>query len=174
MAALNRDELKTEISHVLTNASLESGLVLNSPEAVDWLLSVVAHESLMGTYRKQINGPAIGIYQMEPRTLVDVQRNVLSLPKYERLRKYIQSMPGTIEKNDQKSTLFARAQMLRFPEPFPDVGDRMAQAELWKTRWNTKKGRGTIEKFMLDNERLNPASDAVKDYLAYRNRKNTI
>ncbi len=154
--AYTPEELKTLISDTLTQASLETGLVLNSPEAIGWLISVCAHESHMGKYRKQINGPAIGIYQMEPITLVDIQRNVLALPKYEALKKHIQSIPGTIQDNDAKSTLFARAQMLRFSEPFPSVGDRQGQAELWKLRWNTKAGKGTIKKFLDDNERLNP------------------
>jgi len=154
--AYKPDELRTVISDALTAASINAGLNLNSPEAIDWLISVCAHESHMGKYRKQMNGPAIGIYQQEPRTIVDIQRHVLSLPKYELLKKYIQSIPGTIQDNDFKSTLFARAQMLRFSEPFPSVGDRQGQAELWKLRWNTEAGRGTIDKFLKDNERLNP------------------
>lgn len=151
-----QQELKAIINETLTTASNVTGLNLNSPEAIDWFVTVPAHESHMGKYRKQINGPAIGIYQMEPRTIVDIQRHVLSLPKYELLRKHIQSLTGTIQDNDVKSTLFARAQMLRFPETFPSVGDRHGQAELWKKRWNTENGRGTIEKFLRDNEKFNP------------------
>jgi len=151
-----QQELKALITETLTTASDVTGLNLNSPEVIDWLISVCAHESHMGKYRKQMNGPAIGIYQQEPRTIVDIQRHVLSLPKYELLKKHIQSLPGTIQDNDVKSTLFARAQMLRFSEPFPSVGDRQGQSELWKLRWNTEAGKGTIEKFLKDNERLNP------------------
>lgn len=149
-------ELRTLVCETLIDASSATGLHLQSPRAIEWLVAVCAHESHMGKYRKQMNGPAIGIYQQEPKTIVDVQRHVLSLQKYELLRKHIQSTPGTIQDNDVKSTLFARAQMLRFSEPFPSVGDRQGQAELWKLRWNTGDGKGTIEKFLSDNERLNP------------------
>ncbi len=167
-------ELIIKISDVLTGASIKSCLVLNSPEAVHWLVSVAAHESHMGKYRKQINGPALGIFQMEPHVIVDVQRNVLSLQKYAKLRWHIQSIAGSIQENDEKAILFARAQMLRFPEPFPFEEDRQGQAELWKKRWNTEAGRGTIGKFLRDNERLNPVKDLVAEHRASRNSKNTI
>lgn len=155
-----QNELRSKISDTLTQASLSTGLNLNTPEAVDWLISVVAHESHMGKYHKQINGPARGILQMEPHVETDVWRNVLSLEKYKALADYIRRMPGSIEANDDKAIMMARAQMLRFPESFPPVDDREWQAKLWKKRWNTWEGRGTIDKFLADNKRLNPVKNS--------------
>jgi hypothetical protein len=40
-----------------------------SHEAEDLLMMIAAHESHLGEYVKQVQGPALGIYQMEPDTL---------------------------------------------------------------------------------------------------------
>lgn len=39
-----------------------------SESAVNLLLMTAAHESRGGTYLKQINGPALGVYQMDQLT----------------------------------------------------------------------------------------------------------
>lgn len=38
------------------------------PECVELLCMIAAHESMLGKYRKQIKGPALSLFQIEPRT----------------------------------------------------------------------------------------------------------
>ena len=52
-------------------------LVLNSTAAEELIVFTCATESLGGTYLKQVNGPAIGIYQMEPETYNDIWQNYI-------------------------------------------------------------------------------------------------
>ena len=48
-----------------------------SETAVELLMMTAAHESNLGEYIAQINGPALGIYQMEPATEEDIHTNFL-------------------------------------------------------------------------------------------------
>lgn len=52
-------------------------LVLYSEDAVELLLFTCAVESNGGTYLKQVKGPALGIYQMEPATYNDLWINYI-------------------------------------------------------------------------------------------------
>src|SRR5690348_16020572 len=52
-------------------------LVLDSVDAEELLLFTCANESDGGTYLKQIHGPALGIYQMEPETYNDIWQNYI-------------------------------------------------------------------------------------------------
>ena len=49
-----------------------------STDAVELLMMIAAHESLMGKYIKQVNGPALGLFQMEPVTHDDLYKNFIS------------------------------------------------------------------------------------------------
>ena len=51
---------------------------LYSESAVNLLLGTAAQESHMGTYLTQIKGPALSIYQIEPKTHADIWKNYLS------------------------------------------------------------------------------------------------
>lgn len=48
-----------------------------SREAEELLLMTCAHESKGGMYIHQVGGPALGIYQMEPKTARDIWENYL-------------------------------------------------------------------------------------------------
>jgi hypothetical protein len=71
-------------------------------------------------YRKQIGGPALGLFQMEPNTHNDIWNNFL---KYrDGLRRAIIKIFGTdlhakdLENNDDYATIMARIHYLRTPE----------------------------------------------------------
>ena len=66
------DQLKKAIEEVLDY------LNLNSLSAVNLLLGTAAQESRLGEYIEQVNGPALGIFQMEPKTEIDIFRNFLT------------------------------------------------------------------------------------------------
>lgn len=58
-------------------------LQLYTKELAELLVFTCAVESAGGTYVKQINGPAVGIYQIEPNTLTDLWVNcIVRNPSY--------------------------------------------------------------------------------------------
>lgn len=52
-------------------------LLMYSENAEELMVFTCAVESLGGTYIKQLNGPALGIYQMEPETYNDIWQNYI-------------------------------------------------------------------------------------------------
>lgn len=54
-----------------------SALNIRSPHMAELLVFTCAVESAGGTYVKQIKGPALGIYQIEPTTFTDVWSNYI-------------------------------------------------------------------------------------------------
>lgn len=56
-------------------------LVMFSEEALELLVFTCAVESRGGTYLKQVKGPALGIYQMEPENHNDIWQNYLPYRK---------------------------------------------------------------------------------------------
>lgn len=118
---------------------------LGGEDARELLLLTAAHESHLGTYIRQVRGPALGVYQMEPATHDDIWRNFLAhrpalakeahlLAGYDRLLQ--------LEADLAYQTLMARIHYLRIPAPLPWSGDVWAMAEYWKQWWNTPLGRG--------------------------------
>ena len=67
----NKDQFQDLNNRVL------SSIGLYSVEAVYLLLGTCAVESNFGTYLKQKNGPALGVFQIEPSTLIDIWENYL-------------------------------------------------------------------------------------------------
>ena len=57
--------------------TLKSMSIPVSEEAIELLLMTMAHESLGGKYIVQLNGPALGVFQMEPATHNDIWENFL-------------------------------------------------------------------------------------------------
>ena len=52
-------------------------LIMYSEDAMELLVFTCAVESEGGTYLAQVNGPALGIYQMEPATYNDIWDNYI-------------------------------------------------------------------------------------------------
>lgn len=126
-----------------------------SESAEELLLGTAAQESGLGRWFHQMNGPALGIYQMEPATHNDLWRNYLRYQ--EDLDKAVQgflSSNFTAEEqltwNLAYSTAVARAQYLRFPEPLPYHLNVSGMAAYWKKYWNTPGGKGRVQEFVLN------------------------
>lgn len=126
------------------------GLYNNS--AVNLLLGTCAQESQMGTYLKQINGPALGPFQEEPVSHDDMWDNYL---------KYKPDLAGKVLAIDSRdsthlitnlayATAIARIQYLRAPDPLPDADDLVGLASYYKRYYNTDKGAATVDEF-IDN-----------------------
>lgn len=117
-------------------------------------LGTAAVESDFGTYLAQIGGPALGIYQMEPRTYDDIWENYLAFqPSMVRqIEKEFKAYPEggamLLTGNLWYATLFCRLHYLRVPEPLPAASDIEGLAQYWKTYYNTSAGKGRVEDFI--------------------------
>lgn len=136
------------ISPVLT------ALGMNSPSAVNLLLGTAAQETKMGKYIKQIKGPALGIYQMEPLTYrylwdVRIEKSVPMRAKIKLMLGYSTRPPAERMASDlMLATLMSRLHYYYVPESLPDKDDIMGLATYWKTHYNTRLGDGTIQEFI--------------------------
>lgn len=128
---------------------------LYSDAAVNLLLGTCAQESQMGTYLKQINGPALGIYQCEPDTHDDIWDNYL---KYKpELSAKVYSIDAREEThlitNLAYATAIARIHYLRAPDALPEANDIESMAHYYKNYYNTANGAATIEQFIVNYKR---------------------
>lgn len=135
-------------------AQIESTLKpmgLYSPEAEELLCATCAQESLLGTYRVQMNGPAVGIFQMEPEDYNDIWTNYL---KYNfQLSVQVSALAeGNVGAqqlidNDPLAIAMARIHYLRAPEPLPAATDLAGLWQLYKLRYNTPQGAAKQQDF---------------------------
>lgn len=126
---------------------------LHSEHAVNLLLGTAAQESGFGKYLRQLkNGPALGVFQMEPNTYNDIVKNYL---KYKRplTNEMESSCQCLIEYNSDAliwniklAICMARIHYLRVPAPLPT--DLSGYAAYWKKYYNTYLGAGTEEEFI--------------------------
>ena len=133
-----------------------------SKEAEDLLMMTAAHESYLGTYLKQVNGPALGIYQMEPATHDDIWYNFIlsrenlkdsvtnladSYTEYlvENGKSFSKYVNRGLISNLAYATAMARVHYWRVPEPLPK--DLRGLAEYAKKYWNTELGKATADDY---------------------------
>lgn len=132
-------------------------LHLWSRSAENLLLGTAAVESAMGKYIHQINGPAIGIWQMEPTTHNDIWSHFLdgrpevavgvkSLAGYRWMGRRVR--PEEMAGNLFYACAMTRIHYLRVPEALPDENDVDGMAMYWKQHYNTAAGAGTPEGFV--------------------------
>lgn len=126
-----------------------------SQSAEELLLGTAAVETRLGRHIKQIYGPALGIYQMEPSTHDDIWESYLSAKKNWLLKKRIKNQScrssicaDELVGNMYYSTAMARTQYLRVSEPLPEYHDIAGLARYWKQYYNTEQGAGRIEDFI--------------------------
>ena len=140
--ALDKRWLKDRINNVLRKYNVWS------VQAQELLMMTAAVESNLGTYLTQDGGPALSIFQIEPKTYEDIWNRVLNV-----------RWPGEFPKNSMSlilnfdvSIMACRAKYLSIPEPLPN--DVPGLAKYWKKYYNTPLGKGKVE-------------DAVKKYKLY-------
>jgi len=145
--------LKFVIRPVLQNIGLWS------IEAEQLVLGTACKESECGRWLKQLNnGPALGIYQMEPATHDDLWKNFSWVRKNEeKLFEFVGHGSRWPEAKDMVgnldyATAMCRVHYLRMPEPIP-VGLRK-QAEYWKKFYNTPLGAGKVDEYIQSWERF--------------------
>lgn len=152
---IDKHQLREFIKETLVHFDELTGIPY-SDEAVELLMMTAAHESKLGTYIRQLNGPALGIFQMEPETYNDIQENFLEYRPH--LDKAVIAMApmgsATAEAADELAwnlklqIIMARLHYYRVPEGLPK--DIEGLAEYAKKYYNTKEGKATAEKYLTD------------------------
>ena len=127
-----------------------------SEDVVNIISEVACVESNCGDYIKQINGPACGIFQIEPNTAKDILNNFLAFRtqyKNKVMLTYINSM--SLEENLMYNLAFSvamcRVFFLRISESIPSTVEK--RAEYWKKYYNTVYGKGTVEDYIRKVEK---------------------
>lgn len=118
---------------------------LASESAIQLLLGTAAQESNFGTYLRQLGGgPAMGVFQMEPKTFRWLQ------DKYK--KEYPKIVNGRIvtdlEWDLRLAILMARLRYRIVPAKLPYGYDVKGLAMYWKEHYNTPLGAGTVEQFV--------------------------
>lgn len=127
-------------------------LKLYSVAAEELLVITAAQESLGGTYLAQSDvkgypkGPAMGIYQMEPATYMDLYQNFLAYHTLwlDRLTPGEIAAPnvGRMVYDLKYATMIARLNYYRVKEALPQ--DFEGQIRYYKKYWNTELGAATL------------------------------
>lgn len=128
-------------------------LGMDSEEAETLMLGTALAES-GGHAITQVEGPALGLWQMEPRTHNDIHENYIRYRPslYVRLKAAAQyggalpPVPEVMTWNARYACAMARIHYRRFQEPLPLTIEEMA--EYWKKYYNSPVGRGTVEHFI--------------------------
>jgi len=125
-----------------------------SKAASQLLLSTAIKESQNFKYRKQVGGPALSYFQIEPATHDDIWDNYLKFrPKLAQLVTQLLSSPKAdkiteLETNDNYAAALARIVYKRSPAKLPAADDISAMANYWKQHYNTPLGKGTPAGFI--------------------------
>lgn len=142
----------SELQDIITPVLIKMDMF--SPAAVQLLIGTCAVESKMGYYRRQMgNGPARGIFQMEPDTEKDIWINYVAYKKgmkdmIKRVSDVDGPNPSALEFNLTYQVVMARLHYRRVPQALPLFSDIKGMANYWKKYYNTVLGAGTVEKFM--------------------------
>lgn len=130
----------------------------NNAAAVELLMGTGMQESELGDYLHQIEGPALGIYQMEPATEKDIWENYLAFRPDLRVpvgKLVVNGIDRTsqLAGNLYYATAMARMRYMRVPEPMPKAGDIVAQAAYYVKYYNAG-GRATVQEYVDNWHRL--------------------
>ena len=150
---IEKEQLRTLITTTLKEFHKETkGKVAYSDTAVELLMMTAAHESKLGTYLAQMNGPALGMFQMEPATEEDIWDNYLHYRPELELAISQFSMgdvyPEEMKWNLKYAIVMARIHYYRVPQALPEGYKELA--EYAKEHYNTQEGKATSEKYLED------------------------
>lgn len=131
----------------------------DNPMAIELMMGTAAHESHMGSYLKQVGGPALGVYQMEPVTHDDIWENYLAFVNDDRIAWVEYQCADPFAQHEmlvydlRYATVMARLAYYRHSFDWPDPEDPQwlyKLADIWKEFYNTPSGKGTTAKFIRD------------------------
>lgn len=134
----------TQFRDNIVTPSLEL-IQMRSECMVELLVFTCAIESAGGTYVKQKNGPALGIYQIEPATFTDLWVNYISrkpdIVNLLSLNCNVHRMPEPHEVMwDLRIASICTALLYRYKKVTPTQKDEDYLWDLYKTHYNTPGG----------------------------------
>jgi hypothetical protein len=139
----------------------EMDIVIPYSEAArELLMLTAAQESHLGKYLKQDHGPARGVFQMEPATLLDLQTNYLKHNPNIRMMvdgfrcSNVRDTEIELQGNLAYQIAMARVFYYRIKAPLPPAHDVEALAGYWKKFYNTHLGKGTVEEAVFNYSRF--------------------
>jgi len=150
---------KTLLEYIITPALDELAFVvknINGLNSKQFMLAVAAQESHCGEYFRQINGVALGIWQIEPSTNDDLYQNYLCyhqeidpiLSQY-----YTPLMPCPHIQSPMYNCSIARLCMYRYRDPMPELNDKEGMWQFYKKRYNSSQGKATQNQWNENWER---------------------
>lgn len=150
--SIDKTQLRNLIRNVLRYLEPE---IPYSENAVELLMLTAAQESHLRTHIRQINGPARGIFQMEPATERDIYLNHLAY--HPALAKKIADLKWSAKIDNLEANLayqiaMARVHYYRVAEALPEK-DYLMMAVYYKKYYNTSKGKATIQEAVNNYKR---------------------
>ena len=147
--------MKKQIREIIEWSLKEMGL--HSKDAVDLVYKTGNAETGYRHLKQMGGGPAIGFWQVEPATLIDIMDNYVKYrPKLEKRLKSLgfsqSDMETRVMSNIALQAVFCRLKYKRDKYALPKSSDLEAQARYWKRVYNTHLGKGTITHFMEANK----------------------
>jgi hypothetical protein len=135
---------------------------LYSIQAEELLLATCAQESLLGTYRHQVGGPALGIFQMEPADHDDIWKNFLAykpglaIDGKQLAGAFVGGTPNAalLETNDPYAIFMCRVHYSRCPRPLPLYNDLNGLWMYYKVNYNSLLGAAKQEDFIRNYQAL--------------------
>lgn len=134
---------------------------IDSEPARALLLGIAAQESSLGYRLKQENnGPALGVFQMEPETHHSLWDNFISYRSD--LWNVLSRMAGKVADNEEippeemitnlkYACAMARLRLWVSPFPLPTEANNIkALGEYWKQHYNTPLGKGKVSDFIAN------------------------
>jgi len=154
------------VEQVIGPALSQTGLYTRSAEQL--MLGTAAQESRLGSFLKQFEGPALGIWQVEPKTHHDIWNNYLK-GNDELIKKICNAcyipLPnfGTIPYDEiliynlRYACIMGRLVYFRNRTILPAFDDIQGQAVYWKTVYNSFKGKGDTAAYIQNyNQHVRP------------------
>ena len=144
-----------KVCEEIANYSLDK-LELNSDAALQMVMTTGQTESGYD-YLRQIKGPAIGFWQVEPFTMNDTIENYVNYRPELKTKLYAlgydeKDAEMRLMSNMSLQVAFCRLKYRRDKHALPGMDDIEAQAKYWKRIYNSEKGRGTVEHFIKANK----------------------
>jgi hypothetical protein len=132
--------------------------------AENLVMGTAAQESNLIYVRQMENGPARGLWQMEPDTHDDIWDNYLAFRS--ELASAVKELASKgfpqgflIPADDMVGNMayaaaMCRVHYMRVSEALPDENDRHGMARYWKKYYNTEQGKGTEAEFLGNYTRV--------------------
>ncbi len=125
-----------------------------SESAEEIIIATLAQETLGGCFVRQVKGPALGIYQMEPVTYDSLWAHYISQDENLARRilngcQYLQRPPAEhLVHNLKLATMMTRIYYRQVRDPLPAKDDIEGIWNYYKIFYNTTLGSATKDQFM--------------------------